>query len=179
METENIENLDIETKMFDNNKILEINGEKPDLYLFFKDSLNINKLNNIKYFQNEKDILQIKKTIDTLLKEKKFIAKYDEKSQILTLTFKPTTNENDDFQITLKENKNQIIDNMFTQINDLVNSITLKQSESSQSISLNENIPSISSSRLKENVKNVIFSFPKYSLLNILTYRLILTKSDI
>ena len=153
METENIENLDIETKMFDNNKILEINGEKPDLYLFFKDSLNINKLNNIKYFQNEKDILQIKKTIDTLLKEKKFIAKYDEKSQILTLTFKPTTNENDDFQITLKENKNQIIDNMFTQINDLVNSITLKQSESSQSISLNENIPSISSSRLKENVK--------------------------
>ena len=153
METENIENLDIETKMFDNNKILEINGEKPDLYLFFKDSLNINKLNNIKYFQNEKDILQIKKTIDTLLKEKKFTAKYDEKSQILTLTFKPTTNENDDFQITLKENKNQIIDNMFTQINDLVNSITLKQSESSQSISLNENIPSISSSRLKENVK--------------------------
>ena len=153
METENIENLDIETKMFDNNKILEINGEKPDLYLFFKDSLNINKLNKIKYFQNEKEILQIKKTIDTLLKEKKFTAKYDEKSQILTLTFKPTTNENDDFQITLKENKNQIIDNMFTQINDLVNSITLKQSESSQSISLNENIPSISSSRLKENVK--------------------------
>ena len=99
--------------MLDNNKILEINVESSELFLIFKDSLNINKLNKIKYFQNEKEILQIKKTIDTLLKEKKFSSKYDEKLGILTLTFKPTSNENDDFQITLNENQNLILENMF------------------------------------------------------------------
>ena len=79
MEIDNIEDLDIKTIMFDNNKILEINVESSELFLIFKDSLNINKLNKIKYFQNEKEILQIKKTIDTLIKGKKFSTKYDEK----------------------------------------------------------------------------------------------------
>ena len=121
MEIDNIEDLDIKTIMLDNNKILEINVESSELFLIFQDSLNINKLNKIKYFQNEKEILQIKKTIDTLLKEKKFSSKYDEKLGILTLTFKPTSNENDDFQITLNENQNLILENMFNQIPDFVN----------------------------------------------------------
>ncbi len=121
MEIDNIEDLDIKTIMLDNNKILEINVESSELFLIFQDSLNINKLNKIKYFQNEKEILQIKKTIDTLLKEKKFSSKYDEKLGILTLTFKPTSNENDDFQITLNENQNLILENMFNQILDFDN----------------------------------------------------------
>ena len=113
MEIDNIEDLDIKTIMLDNNKILEINVESSELFLIFQDSLNINKLNKIKYFQNEKEILQIKKTIDTLLKEKKFSSKYDEKLGILTLTFKPTSNENDDWEI----NTNLFDENKILEIN--------------------------------------------------------------
>ena len=76
MESNNqLVNWEINTKMYNKNSILEINAENTEEFKYFKDSFKINKLNLIKYFANEKDIIKIKNEINTLINQKKFSTK--------------------------------------------------------------------------------------------------------
>ena len=170
MESNNqLVNWEINTKMYNKNSILEINAENTEEFKYFKDSFKINKLNLLKYFANEKDIIKIKNEINTLINQKKFSTKYDEKLGILKLIFKPTSNENDNFEILLYENKNELINNMFTQINTLINDYSSKSNISSKEISHNENEPSLSMStmKLKESANIKVMNQPVPEKVNI------------
>ena len=166
---------EINTNLFDENKILEINAENATDLLYFNKSYNITQLKNIEYFQSFNKIQKIKEKIDKLIQGNKYYIELDQKLGILTLKFKPTSNEN--FTIYLNENRNVMINKIFNELNKVVNNYSenresensnpnyIDEEESSKTI--NDIIPNNSIKLLQKNEitekENITFLsvFPK------------------
>jgi hypothetical protein len=150
---------EINTNLFDENKILEINAENATDLLYFNKSYNITQLKNIEYFQSFNKIQKIKEKIDKLIQGNKYYIELDQKLGILTLKFKPTSNEN--FTIYLNENRNVMINKIFNELNKVVNNYSenresensnpnyIDEEESSKTI--NDIIPNNSIKLLQKN----------------------------
>ena len=165
---------EINTNLFDENKILEINAENATDLLYFNKSYNITQLKNIEYFQSFNKIQKIKEKIDKLIQGNKYYIELDQKLGILTLKFKPTSNEN--FTIYLNENRNVMINKIFNELNKVVNNSENRESENSNpnyideeesSKTINDIIPNNSIKLLQKNEitekENITFLsvFPK------------------